>query len=366
MIILVSLYNFVFFYIENNQLSQTEVRANSWYNFFTSAGFQFLIAGAASMLGAFLGFIFGIPKYVPVSDPNAKKTGAIAFSDNLVQVSDWLTKIIVGVGLTQLTNIPHYLNKIGTHVQAHSAVQANVAIAILVYFIICGFAAGYLWTTIYYPPIMNQVHKAVSGDLDEIVMESEVYQEAMRLINEQLSKGVGQPDVTQSMLEDAIGKLNDKSKDALFQFVDRICYENANSNNRVVERIIPVFQAFIKAGNPEQMFDYLAELGFAYMAVEDYKAAYTTLLKARDLKPAGRQDYEQIEHNLAESLIKNNTNPNKTYSISEDMKQTILTYLKAAIKNPRIEKHMNEDSPDNYVIRNWLKSINMNLESLKS
>ena len=74
------------------------------------------IAAAAGMAGALLGFIFGIPRPVSASETPPAAAGGIvpaagastgaakrawALSTNLTQVSDWLTKIIVGVGLVE-------------------------------------------------------------------------------------------------------------------------------------------------------------------------------------------------------------------------------------------------------------------------
>src|SRR5688500_2738159 len=81
-------------------------------DFFTALGIALLIGGAFFTAGGLIGFLFGIPKLLQntalVPEEVSKKT-VIVHNDNLVQISDWLTKIIVGVGLTQLTNIPHYL-----------------------------------------------------------------------------------------------------------------------------------------------------------------------------------------------------------------------------------------------------------------
>ena len=64
-------------------------------------GTAIAIAGAAAVVGGVVGFLFGIPL--------TSKQRAAAANDsqyepntNLEQVSDWLTKIIVGVGLVQL------------------------------------------------------------------------------------------------------------------------------------------------------------------------------------------------------------------------------------------------------------------------
>jgi len=78
-----------------------------------------LTAGAALLSGLWLGFIFAIPR---VGEPKGGKTTAQAqgahlpastpqdglapFNANLVEISDWLTKIVVGVGLVELHAIP--------------------------------------------------------------------------------------------------------------------------------------------------------------------------------------------------------------------------------------------------------------------
>ncbi len=71
----------------------------------------------AALVGAMLGFLFGIPTRVsaagaapappPAGGASAGGTGKTAWqsSTNLTQVSDWLTKIIVGVGLVEAGNV---------------------------------------------------------------------------------------------------------------------------------------------------------------------------------------------------------------------------------------------------------------------
>ncbi len=63
------------------------------------------IAGAASAAGMFVGFLFGIPRSLqrePQTGGALNKVqssnGQYAVNTNLEQISDWLTKIIVGVG----------------------------------------------------------------------------------------------------------------------------------------------------------------------------------------------------------------------------------------------------------------------------
>lgn len=90
------------------------------------AGTGLLVGGAAAALGALVGFIFGIPRVLqddqPVVIQTPDPTAAVATqglvdkvhaNTNLEQVSDWLTKIIVGVTLVQVGSIPGALGRLG-------------------------------------------------------------------------------------------------------------------------------------------------------------------------------------------------------------------------------------------------------------
>jgi hypothetical protein len=112
-----------------------------------------LLAGAALAVGALTGFVFGIPRAVLDASPVAKEvTDASSYytvNTNLEQISDWLTKIIVGVGLTQIGSIPGKLMSLAEYTASAFGpppVPASLVAAALVYFAIVGFLASYLWT----------------------------------------------------------------------------------------------------------------------------------------------------------------------------------------------------------------------------
>ena len=76
------------------------------------AAFGGLCLGALAslMAGGLLGMLFGLPRWVkPAADGTPKEHRSFDPNDNLVQVSDWLTKIIVGITLTQFDNLGHRL-----------------------------------------------------------------------------------------------------------------------------------------------------------------------------------------------------------------------------------------------------------------
>ena len=81
-----------------------------------------------------------------------KKPPAFVPNTNLEQISDWLTKIIVGVGLVQLSTLPGKLRALAGYFATAfgaEAVAPSVVLAIQGYFGIFGFLLGYLWARLY-------------------------------------------------------------------------------------------------------------------------------------------------------------------------------------------------------------------------
>ncbi len=121
-----------------------------------------LVSAAPFSLGGFLGFLFGIPKTLQLAEappangsaPNGAGSVATArrhgweANTNLEQVSDWLTKILIGVGLTQLQRIPAEVQATGEYFAAAFGADASSAIvtAMLVSFSVGGFVTAYLLT----------------------------------------------------------------------------------------------------------------------------------------------------------------------------------------------------------------------------
>ena len=133
--------------------------------FFTVFGSGILIAGASFSGGGFLGFLFGIPSIL--QNPTAK----LKYNDNLVQISDWLTKIIVGVGLTQIYNIPRFIKKIGVEFQINfggGTWAINAAVSIISYFFLLGFLMMYFWSKTDYSTIM----KEMDDDINQVKEEN--------------------------------------------------------------------------------------------------------------------------------------------------------------------------------------------------
>lgn len=98
--------------------------------------------------GAFLGFLFGVPRI----NPNVKESAYLIPNTNIETISDWLTKIIVGVGLINFKEIGAFLKSISEELAASLAIDAAFATALIVYFFVAGLIQGYLLTRMFLSP----------------------------------------------------------------------------------------------------------------------------------------------------------------------------------------------------------------------
>jgi hypothetical protein len=165
-----------------------------WTGCLSSFGTMLLVAGASMSGGGLLGFLFGIPKMISSQDAvgdNHISRRAITQNDNLVQISDWLTKIIVGVGLTQLYNIPGSIRQLGLFLSPSfprysdkPELASAYAIVCVVYFLIVGFLCAYVWTRVSFTKMLEELEQ----DLDGAVAEN--LESLTRAFNESQSKSV--------------------------------------------------------------------------------------------------------------------------------------------------------------------------------
>jgi hypothetical protein len=110
-----------------------------------------LVAGAALVSGGLLGFLFGIPRTLQIEVTDKSKR-SYQVNTNLEQISDWLTKIIVGVTLIQIRSIPGRLMEINEYVGPSLGGGREgevIAGACIVFFAVIGFFCGYLGTRLY-------------------------------------------------------------------------------------------------------------------------------------------------------------------------------------------------------------------------
>lgn len=141
-------------------------------------GAGILLAFAASCSGALFGLLFGIPRVAQlqseeVADAERKSPSLgkfLAANNNLIQISDWLTKILVGATLTQLNRLPAALSAFGRHYGAELGGD-SVAVFLLIGFSASGFLTGYLFTRMV---LQHALHRADQVPLDDAKDKSNI------------------------------------------------------------------------------------------------------------------------------------------------------------------------------------------------
>jgi hypothetical protein len=160
-------------------------------------------SGASYVAGFLMGLIFGIPRTPPraptpapapalaqgtpaaAATPTPSPEHDIEPNSNLVEISDWLTKVLVGVGLVELGKIPGKMDHLAQYlamglrrcppdtVDQHAAnlacLQSSYALAmgIIVFFTISGFLFGYLWSRLYLQRALGQLNR-VKQEVGEV------------------------------------------------------------------------------------------------------------------------------------------------------------------------------------------------------
>ena len=186
-----------------------------------------LIGLAAASVGALLGFLFGVPR--PISDlgastpsapavastltdadatqasPQSARTGRSAAGPwlageylNLTQVSDWLTKIIVGVGLVEATSIYQRLSALSVSLGGmlfDGTLGTRLVIpSLMVAGAIIGFLYAYLFTQLFLAALMAySAYKVASplAGLAEAIATMSSFSAANPALADSITRGGG-------------------------------------------------------------------------------------------------------------------------------------------------------------------------------
>ncbi len=148
-------------------------------------GIGSLIALASGTVGALLGFLFAVPRVLsrdpkdeppsPNSSADSKRKRVLSSNTNLERVSDWLTTMIVGVGLTQLNQIDPALYRFRIFLRetarvfpdaagGNAGTLPNVGPMLLIVGLIAGFVSLYLFTRLK----LSALFQLVEEDLDRL------------------------------------------------------------------------------------------------------------------------------------------------------------------------------------------------------
>jgi hypothetical protein len=119
-------------------------------------GLCIIIVFAAGSVGAISGFIFGIPRIAAQAESlRPEDPFRVFLNSNLGQISDWLTKIIVGVGLIQIRDVLGALGSLGNAIGMALGDQPGqpstgtlFGLSLALGSAIIAFLQDYMWTTV--------------------------------------------------------------------------------------------------------------------------------------------------------------------------------------------------------------------------
>lgn len=120
-------------------------------------------------VGAILGLLFGVPRYSKVDGQDS----AVAPNNNLEQISDWLTKMIVGITLVQFNTIIQKIKVLARQISdailgcgLQCPENYAMGLAIVGFFTASGFLMMYLWSRIYLLLDVKRVQDQINPTID--------------------------------------------------------------------------------------------------------------------------------------------------------------------------------------------------------
>jgi hypothetical protein len=150
------------------------------------------ISLACGGVGALLGFLFGLPRSLPATSDRNRGLHGYLDNTNLLDVSDWLTKIIVGLSLVQIGRLPSAVGRLGrtlapalgyspdgkyactTAITSEDAIAA-IAVTMCMTALVFAFMIGYLWARVTFTRLLRD------SDMTDSTTEGETSPEANKV-----------------------------------------------------------------------------------------------------------------------------------------------------------------------------------------
>jgi hypothetical protein len=186
-------------FLKRHNVAGSDGRASAWVMGVGALGLVFAVmaAGTAglnalpwclalSAPGMLVGFLFAVPRVRPEgtkqtpTDADSRESGRHVVNTNLEEISDWVTKTLVGLGLVELKSLPASIHRlaerVATGLTPARGIAGSLALAIVVGAPTLGLLFGYLATRLLIQRDIVQSDLAVS-DLEVRVTSMAVRQD---------------------------------------------------------------------------------------------------------------------------------------------------------------------------------------------
>lgn len=362
------------------------LQSSEWSKIFSVSSVGIMVSGAFLLIGGVLGFLFGIPRTLQQessgTDESNKAGGAPTVNyranTNLEQISDWLTKMLVGVGLTQLTAMPEHLNKVTLYIAGGLGGYPSspiLAMSIVLYFSTVGFLFGYLWTRLFLAGAFRQADLMSIGllasrveqtdrKLEGLKKQSEIDVEALNLTYRQLNPSPDLPVVTQEALNSTVASASRPIKVQIFNQAWSVRGDNWRDKKPLMERTIPIFRALIQSDSENRYHMNHGQLGFALRDQQhpDWVAAERELTTAIEMRgPWTEHGWLFYEFNRAICRIMLDESFVKGGPAKDSVREAILSDLRAAAESD-LKSLIHKDT----TIKEWLNVNNIKQTDLNT
>lgn len=332
-------------------------------------GVGVVVSGAALMCGGFLGFLFGIPRTFQSSEGGTVTETEIRANTNLEQISDWLTKILVGVGLTQISEVPARLGELSAWMETNlGGVPGSGAfgIGIVIYFLICGFLIGFLWTRLFLPGAFREadVVTHLVEQVKQLSQQPDLNARARQLVELQLEPRSDVKPPTQQELNEAIAAADAAARAEIAERARNVRKEGWQQDKpELIEAAIPVFEALVSSDTEGKDYIWRGQLAFALKDKPnpDYARAESLLTQA--ITRRGKQNdsgFLWYEINRALCRILQDPNFEQGQPSADDVRERIIDDLKASISE------WEKASPPIKEITDWLALNGLTADAMRT
>jgi hypothetical protein len=312
-----------------------------------------LMAGGAALLsGGLLGFLFGVPhtRAAEPSQTNEETSEGLAKRANtrrpstsyrpntgLEQISDWLTKMLVGVGLIEIKVIPGKLTAVAGYLANSLGDRSDAfAMAILIYFSVCGFVFGFLWARLYLPRWFREADEVqiLVEKVSRLEEQQQADARALLLINRLLNRdATDDTRISDQEVMAAIKASSESVKSQIFTLAKK-ALENRNADDYEgkVQGAISTFRGLIACDTNNLYHQYHGELSTALYRkpMPDLQESEKEITKAIEIRDRlGKGGWEYYEFHRARCRVKQDPNLETGHS-DTGVREGIIADLKVA------------------------------------
>jgi hypothetical protein len=358
-------------------------------NFGSFASVGLMAAGAAIVSGGLLGFLFGVPHTREGESPQPEKekrdgtidqdgeSGPVEPSTSyrpntsLEQISDWLTKMLVGVGLIEIKIIPEKLRALASYIAkglGDSEQSQAFALVLLIFFAVCGFVFGFLWARLFLKKWFTEADQVrlLGEKVDRLQQRQMADAQAFAMITHELNRGRDDPRADPENLARVIKAASSPLKAQIFnQAKEASGDRDAHDYDIKLQGAISIFQGLIADDIGNRFHLNHSELAYAMSRQNppDYGEAEKEITRAMEIRNSlGNTGWKYYEFRRACYRIKQDQNFKNNVPSEPSAAEKIIGDLRIACTE--VEKWQNWNIGDK-VAAKWMGINNVDVPTLR-